>query len=653
MQQRRHRQLLAGLLFLSPSACYGLIPPSPPYTKVVLTALDRWNTETLSLSHRTKPLERKLSKSRLLSAVDSVEQSEEEATIMTPSTDINNLHEAITTYLNEATTANSKEDFILQRNAVDNAERLLNQWVELSRGGKSITDGNKVGDDTNNNNNVVIIPPADVFQNVIQGFLSLPSSIQQIQKELEGEKEELSEQNQIKSLLGKRTKGELSTSMNTIANNQNNLPPQLAIRILDAMEAYHEPTPEVYDAVIAAFGKCALEYLSLIHSDTIMSDDDDDDDDENEHDDRSSQYSLYYSQAWKSAKAALQLLNRSEDLYHETGKSSYRLPGVSSYATVMDVYKALAVNSADLVLEEDSKKKNRDEALNVWKNVHQRRLEMFRLDEDAIMDDGREGSRYSILPGEVTRSVEDTFEYAYNLLCESSPSYADQNSEVGSNRKIGTYHFNQLIFGLAEYPQTFSGLLAQDLLEFMITRVSSTPLNERRNNPNVPKPNVETINGVLKAWMVTPNYPDAVARRVESILAKLAGWQSDGTLWGVTPDTVSYNTCINCWKKSGIPGAAERATEILVLMEDKSTNILPDAISYCSCISAWAQCAAMNPNAGANAEAILTRMHSRGKENDDAPKPTTRCFNAVLLAYANGKQKGGGKRALELLRFSK
>ena len=187
----------------------------------------------------------------------------------------------------------------------------------------------------------------------------------------------------------------------------------------------------------------------------------------------------------------------------------------------------------------------------------------------------------------------------------------------------------------------------------------TTPSNRSRNRKkqsaphlNVPKPNVETINGVLKAWMVTPNYPD-VARHAEAVLAKLAIWQSEGILWGVSADTVSYNTCINCWKESGIKGAAQRATEILVLMEDESTTIIPDDISYTTCIGAWADCSSRDPNAGRHAEEILMRMHNRNASGDDsaAPRPTARCFNAVLLAYANGRQRGGGKRALELLRF--
>jgi hypothetical protein len=178
---------------------------------------------------------------------------------------------------------------------------------------------------------------------------------------------------------------------------------------------------------------------------------------------------------------------------------------------------------------------------------------------------------------------------------------------------------------------------------------------------------VETINGVLRAWMVTPrsHHPD-VARRAEAVLARLAAWQSEGIVWNVTANTVSYNTCINMWKEcsADVPGAAQRATDILLLMEEETSSasattggvvvVAPDVVSYATCMGAWAERSYIDPDAGRNAEEILMRMHDRNKVSDLAPRPTTRCFNAVLLAYANsngGQRSGGGKRALELLRF--
>ena len=195
-------------------------------------------------------------------------------------------------------------------------------------------------------------------------------------------------------------------------------------------------------------------------------------------------------------------------------------------------------------------------------------------------------------------------------------------------------------------------------------RCAAIGMTVNPNNEVMLKPNVETINGVLKAWMVTPqsHHPDA-ARRAEAVLARLAAWQSEGIVWNVTANTVSYNTCINMWKEcsADVPGAAQRATDILLLMEEESARtangggvvaVAPDVISYATCIGAWAERSSIDPDAGRNAEEILMRMYNRNKGSDAAPRPTTRCFNAVLLAYANGGQRGGGgKRALELLKF--
>jgi len=319
----------------------------------------------------------------------------------------------------------------------------------------------------------------------------------------------------------------------------------------------------------------------------------------------------------------------------------------------MDVWKALTVGGLE---KEDERRKH--EALEVVRTTRGRRAEVY---SERAVTGGRHGldvaggiSGCIVLPREVaSMSVTEVLDRAAALLRDKVPEYRLEVGEAG----VGTFHFNQLIFDLAAHPQPFSGALAQDLLDYQIYLVKKTSSAKRRRSSSkvvVPKPNVETINGVLKAWMVTPDEPDA-ARHAEAVLAKLAGWQSDGILWGVSADTVSYNTCINCWKESWIPGAAQRATAILRLMEDEATAVPPDVVSYATTIGAWAECAARDPNAARNAREILMRMYhrNRDKAGDEAgaPRPTTRCFNAVLLAYANSRQLGGGKDALELLRF--
>jgi hypothetical protein len=397
-----------------------------------------------------------------------------------------------------------------------------------------------------------------------------------------------------------------------------------------------------------------------------------------------------------------------------------RLPGISSYVAVMDVWKALAVDASSWK-DGGKGKRKRDEAMEVIRNIRLRRLRVYDPRSGNDDDDGDDGDaggadggggfggEYNVLPaGEIVASmtVDEVLDFGANTLRESVPTYRllprtaeddddgddDNGGESTPTNRVGTWHFNQLIFDLAKYPQPYSGPLAQDLLNYMIETVrradrrrqsvsggivsSEKTRGEKRcaaigttvnpNNEVVPKPNVETINGVLKAWMVTPHpqshHPDA-ARRAEAVLARLAAWQSEGIVWNVTANTVSYNTCINMWKEcsADVPGAAQRATDILLLMEEESARtangggvvaVAPDVISYATCIGAWAERSSIDPDAGRNAEEILMRMYNRNKGSDAAPRPTTRCFNAVLLAYANGGQRGGGgKRALELLKF--
>lgn len=504
---------------------------------------------------------------------------------------------------------------------VRRAEQELTSWVDRCRrsgsssGGlssfsslvvedfdRNIIDGESAirwGDDEE------IAPTASEFENVIVALLSLPSSL----------------------VTSSTTAIEEQDEQKTDKSNR-------ATRILDLMETQFEPPVRLYDQVIASHCVDALEGGP-------------------------SGADLY-----KSAKSALRLINRSEELYRETGESVSRLPSISSYVAVMDVWRALAVDET-----------KRDEALEVVKYLRQRRLRVY--DPNYKDENEEDYSEYNVLPSvDIVESmtVDEVLEFGVNLLREDVPTYQFlSNTAEGKNSatsRIGTWHFNQLIFDLATHPQPFSGPLAQDLLYYMVNSVKrehwwrqsdKNIQSTTTTNRIVPKPNADTINGVLKAWMVTPrsHYPD-VARRAEAVLARLATWQSEGLIWNVTATTVSYNTCINMWKEcsADIPGAAQRATDILLLMEEESTKsansaVAPDDVSYATCIGAWAECSSINSDVGNNAEAILMRMYDRNKLSDNAPRPTTRCFNAVLLAYAKngGQRNGGGKRALELLRF--
>ena len=279
-----------------------------------------------------------------------------------------------------------------------------------------------------------------------------------------------------------------------------------------------------------------------------------------------------------------------------------------------------------------------------------RRKRRFESLASSVEDVTELEGKYSVLTDEVdSMKVHEVLEMASIYLKEEDPSYT--RNDNFDPKRIGTWHFNRLIFDLGNVPgSTIAGFMAQDLLEFMVTKVvESRGVTER---PIVPKPNTLTINGVLKAWSKTVmDEPGGPARRCESVLAKLAVWQAEKKLFNVSADTVSYNTVINSWKESHVPGAAKRATEILSLMEDHSTDIVPDVVSYTSCISCWAEEAKRDPAAADVAQDLLTSMYERSKDNRKAPAPTTRTFNAVLMSNANTIADGRGKKALELLQM--
>jgi len=590
---------------------------------------------------------------------------------------------------------------------VESAERELLQSVEAYNKRRS----------TNHDNNnyepssVIDKPSEEMFYNVIQRLLALPSSSSSIVHR-EGtnsimdnndgatfrdyEKEDT--MNQLRSVV-KQSKSRLHSNNNPNPNNNNihstieSKRSQRATRILDAMETLYQPLGYIYDDVIAS---CCTDALDILHDTPqhhpLQSGTNDKVVVLGEETTSTNDYSTTINAAYKYAKNGLSLLNRCEELYRETGETS-QLPSISSYVSVMDVWTALLAANNDAQEEEEEEdtiqnnhemvvlyKRMREEAMDVVKSLHSRRLEVYSFNNNG---GGKNNGKYNILPPDITtnsNSVKKVLEYATNMIRRAVPHYKPAHNTTGDS-SVGTWHFNRVIFDLAYYSQPFSGPLAQDLLEFMVDRVkeqqslrwrshkrrnssnnkknkqssndnddSSKSSSSIGNNPIVPKPNCDTINGVLSAWKVTPNIHDA-AQHAEAVLAQLAIWQSDGTLWGIAPDVISYNTCIACWKESGIPGCAARATEILTLLEANSTAIQPDEVTYASCIGAWAETAASDRGAGRKAEEILTRMYHRSKEDSSCPRPNTRCFNAVLLAYANGRESGGGKRALDLLRF--
>jgi len=106
---------------------------------------------------------------------------------------------------------------------------------------------------------------------------------------------------------------------------------------------------------------------------------------------------------------------------------------------------------------------------------------------------------------------------------------------------------------------------------------------------------------------------------------------------------------IDCWAKSGKPGAPDRAHELLTEMETQirtNCDVKPNSFTYNAVINALAKC--NEPGAAAKAERVLCNMVAR---TDDAIRPSTINFNTVLDAWAKSKEPNNASHAEDILNW--
>jgi len=127
------------------------------------------------------------------------------------------------------------------------------------------------------------------------------------------------------------------------------------------------------------------------------------------------------------------------------------------------------------------------------------------------------------------------------------------------------------------------------------------------------------------------------AERAEEILHRM-------DVAGVQPDTISFNSCISAWSKSGRgTEAADRAEALLLAMEElhkrgkkkgkkSNTRVHPDAITYSAVINAIAQSG--DRDAPFRAEAVLARMETMAVFKRSTAKPNTYTYNGILNCWA-------------------
>jgi hypothetical protein len=134
----------------------------------------------------------------------------------------------------------------------------------------------------------------------------------------------------------------------------------------------------------------------------------------------------------------------------------------------------------------------------------------------------------------------------------------------------------------------------------------------------------------------------------------------------VQPDTVVFNSVIQCWATSGDVRAGKKALRLLEQMkelagtsstEENDDKIYfdthPDIITYNTVLSAWSHCG--KKNAAPRAESIIKELVMEQQKNEETGAAfvaaNTITFNTVLHAWSKSKLSGATDRAEKLLEY--
>lgn len=213
------------------------------------------------------------------------------------------------------------------------------------------------------------------------------------------------------------------------------------------------------------------------------------------------------------------------------------------------------------------------------------------------------------------------------------------------------------------------GELSEQLLRLLLN--TNVVLSANGNSNSISRKTTHLFNSTLNTWTIIASserdYQAAknAALRSEKLLLDLAMSQRTNNetsplLDYVKPDTISFNSVIQSWSKSGkyevVNGqkvdrtttiAAERAEAILKLMQDmngstigaSNTFVYPNNLSYELAIQAWSR--SLDRNASDRALSILVNMLEKFHERGDMvpskgtrPFPSRKTFSNVLKALA-------------------
>jgi hypothetical protein len=132
--------------------------------------------------------------------------------------------------------------------------------------------------------------------------------------------------------------------------------------------------------------------------------------------------------------------------------------------------------------------------------------------------------------------------------------------------------------------------------------------------------------------------------QAEDVLAKMQQMHNDGHS-DVRPTSYTYSMVLTCCARSQDDGAAKRADRILMNMEQMYADGLSDVIAndrcYSAVITAWARSG--SHNAVQRSFELLYRMEQNLKTGKPHGRPNAHCYNACIHSIAKSSLSGSGK----------
>ena len=184
--------------------------------------------------------------------------------------------------------------------------------------------------------------------------------------------------------------------------------------------------------------------------------------------------------------------------------------------------------------------------------------------------------------------------------------------------------------------------LLREMEQRYISTINNTSSN--MNNKNAIKPNFISFT-ILFDTLSTSNDWDA-AQKANDILYLMEDMYYKHGDRSLKPSLLTYNTVLNAWSKSGLPGSSQRAQELLERM--MNGNIRPNTVSFAICIKAYAR--GDERGSSDKALALLKQMIDLSTHQNFDTKPDIGTFNSVLRALNNDTTEHRSTKAESILR---